>query len=280
MIANTYMVSASSIHEIMGTAKVGSVTVKQVETIADYESRESLTSTQQAELNRLVAKRDADPELPVGAKTHCKKWFKTQIYDRRKSFKSIQTDKGNIVEDEAIDLIGEYINDPFLTKEDEAQANDGFIKTRGCDCLQWDAVGDNKSSWDFDTFPLFDPKPEKKYVYQVNGYLSIYDRPNGWIAYTLMDAPDSIVHKLTEWECRDLGIPYDLDVFDRIKAHYTYSDYPIELRVKLYRFERDDEMIKAIHDRVKLCRVYIAELEKQLIADGKLPAEETTNQPQ
>ena len=276
MLYHTYMVSASAIHEIMGAAKMGSVTAKQADTIADYSGRETLTDNQEKELARLIAKRDAKPELPVGAKTHCKKWLKTKIYGREKSFSSVQTDKGNIVEDEAIKLIGEHLERPFMVKEDEAPANDGYIKTRGCDVLERDSVGDNKSSWDFDTFPLFQTEPEKGHKLQVNGYLSIFDRPMGWVAYTLMDAPGSIVHKLTEWECRDLGIPYDLDVFDKIKDHYTYSDYAIELRVKVFWFDRDDALIKAIHDRVELCRDYIKTLELKLIADGKLTNETKT----
>lgn len=270
MIAETYMVSASAIHEIMGRANMGSVTDRQAKTIADYQSREKLTDNQSEELKRLVAKRDAPAELPEGAKAHCIAWLKSKIYDRKKSFSSVQTDKGNMVEDDAIKLIGKFIGDPFLTKEKEAYADDGFIKTRGCDCLQWDAVGDNKSSWDHDTFPLFKKAPEKKYIYQVNGYASIFNRPKMWIAYTLMDAPDKIVENLTQWECRDLGIPFDMDVFNRIKAHYTYSDYAIELRVKMFHLTRDDAMIKAIHDRVKLCRTFLATLERQLIETGEI----------
>lgn len=281
MIADHFRIGCSSIHSIMGPIglthkqywemkrlqyrRMGQHDNSPVWTVNKAGKREGGLSKNMAEKLRELQRKHRYPELPAGAKTICDKWFKETVYGRKKSFKSNQTDKGDINEEEAIvDLIGPYIDSPFIRKEPETYKTDGFIQTRGCDILEPEDLYDNKCSYDTDTFPLNDEKPEQKYVYQVLGYYHLFNRRRGGIFHTLTDMPDSIVEKLTQYECRDMGIPFDLAVFDRIKKHYSYDDLPIELRVKYFPVEWDAGFIKDVHQRVVMCRDFIRTMEEKL----------------
>ena len=94
-----------------------------------------------------------NPELPKGVKTYLEDWHKEREYKRRKEFSSKYTDKGNAVEDDAIDFIGEALGLGFLMKNEE-QFNNDFIQGTP-DVIYNAVVIDNKSSWDCFTFPLY-----------------------------------------------------------------------------------------------------------------------------
>ena len=61
------------------------------------------------------------------------------------------------------------------------------------------------------------------------------------------------------------------DILEEEIRNNTYDDLPIQLRVKLYRFDFDPAFIGRVIERVKMCREYIKTLEKGLIAEGKHP---------
>ena len=108
------------------------------------------------------------------SKTYCENWLKEQLYDRKISFSNKYTSKGLIVEQESLDYIAEHLNYGLLVKNEQYFENDFLTGTP--DVILKDHLIDVKSSWSFDTFPLFESNIDKGYYYQAQGYM---DQPNG-----------------------------------------------------------------------------------------------------
>lgn len=196
-------------------------------------------------------------ELPKGAITYAENWYKEQLYSRSKEFTSKYTNKGNLVEDEAIDFIAQHFNYGYLVKNIQRFENDFCVGTP--DVLPKDEVIDNKSSWDCFTFPLFDAKIDKGYWWQLQGYMWLTNRKKSKLIYTLMDMPPAELEKLYQ---SALFLPENkerdvMEVFEAVRAQHSYSHLPANLRIKSFSFERDDEAIKQIEARVVAVRKYL-----------------------
>jgi hypothetical protein len=244
----------------MGALKAGSITQKQKEMIATLEAKEKITAKQQITLDDLITKRDAPPELPETAKTYCKDWLKEQLYERRKEISSKPMRKGNLAEDDSIALIGEYINNPLLFKNEEYLENEWMGGTY--DTKTEDTVIDAKSSWDFQTFPLFDDKLNVDYEWQVRAYMELTGLSKAKVIYCLVDLPEEMRND----EVRSLmfGGMDEEDARNKVESYHTYGNLPINLRVKSYDVAHDQEKINSVKARVELCRTYIKEVIKAM----------------
>jgi len=258
----------------IGSIMAGSVglTVPQQRKLDKYSKQISegkpLTDTQAKDNKNLIESRD-NPQLPAGSKTYCLSWLKEQIYDRRKEFSSKYTDKGNLVEDLSIEFMNEYFawvdgaEDFTSMKKNEEFFQNDFMQgtpdvTPG---KEW--VVDAKNSWSFDTFPLFDTKPDKGYWLQLQGYMKLTGRTKARLIYCLMNAP----RELIEDEARRASYKSEQTIEELIE-YYTeqlcYDDVDTELRIQWFDFELDNDAINRIEERVKMCQVFIDQEMKRL----------------
>jgi len=255
-----FKIRPSQCSKIMGTLKAGSITAKQAETIKTLQAKEKLTAKQEITLNDLITKRDAPPELPETAKTYCKEWLKEQLYQRRKEISSKYTIRGNMSEDNSIALIGEYIGNPLLYKNESTFENEYIIGTP--DVIVGDTVIDAKSSWDFQTFPLFSDKLNVDYEWQVRCYMDLCNKKKAQVIYCLNNLPE----ELQRDEVRKLvynGMSEN-EAIEKVREYHTYDGLPLELRVKSYSVEYDHNKINAVYRRIELCRKYIEAIAKTL----------------
>jgi hypothetical protein len=190
------------------------------------------------------------------ALTHLEKWMKTQIYGIEEDFSNKYTEKGEIVEDDAIDLAIEHLGLIYSTKNEEHFHNEYLKGTP--DLLHQDEVIDIKASWDPFTFPLFHkslptPKgtPNKHYYYQLQSYMALTGRKKARLVYVLCDTPQHLIEKEAMLTLN--GRDYD-ERLQELTKRMTYSHIPLEYRVKAFEIERDDKVIQAIYERVELCR--------------------------
>lgn len=188
-------------------------------------------------------------------------WLKEQIYKRKKEFTSKYTDKGLIMEDDAIDLIAEYLDLGMIFKNDTQYSNDFFTGTP--DITLKDKVIDIKNSWDCFSFPLLnDECPNKDYEWQLQGYMDLTGVNEALLIYCLMDAPESIIEQEARRECYRLGISeLDIEIYNRIADKMTYSHLPMHLRIKVFTIKRDDKAIQSAKDRVLICRDYLKSID-------------------
>ena len=104
--------------------------------------------------------------------TYLQEWTKQEVYGFRKSISSKYLDKGNAVEDDAIDYAAKKLGWLFASKNDEYFEDDFFCGTP--DVILEDKIIDIKSSWDCFTFPLFEDEiPNKDYFYQLQVYMHL-----------------------------------------------------------------------------------------------------------
>ena len=192
-----------------------------------------------------------DDLISAGAKTYCKKWLTERIYDRKEDVSSKYMDKGNIMEDNSIDFIAEYLDYGSLLKNEHFYENDFMTGTP--DLITGDGIIEIKNSWNCFTFPLFeDDIPNKGYFYQVQGYMHLTGLKKAKLIYTLMDTPEHLIEKEYRFKSSNTYMEYD-----EFKEKYLYDKIQDNFKIKIFEIDYDESVIDDIYDRVTNCRKYI-----------------------
>lgn len=212
-------------------------------------------------------------QISVGAKTYCKKWLKEKLYRRHKDIKSKYISKGNDCEEDGFTLMATELVKDMVYKNTERKSND-WVEGE-CDLFHKQIVYDNKSSWDLDTFPMYETEiPDKKYWWQLQVYQWLWDCELGKLCYTLNDATDEMVENATKWEINHDKrykiaklMVYTKDNFERLRGLYfplsekdSFIEIPDRLRIKSFEVPVDIECREKIKKHVQLCREYILTL--------------------
>ena len=155
---------------------------------------------------RLVKAKESG-ELSETTKSYCKLWLKEQLYGRKKEFSSKYTAKGNEVESDSIQFVGRMLNLGIVFKNDEYFEDE--YKCGTPDLLPMDQsnlIVDTKNSWDWSTFPLFEPKlPESDYDWQGQGYMDLAKRFEYKVVYCLSDTPEYLIEAEARRYCFNNG---------------------------------------------------------------------------
>lgn len=266
-----FKIRCSAIGKLM-TGHIG-LTDKQEEKLLEYKQREQgvfkgnpkLTLTQKMipDYQRLKDLKN-NPTLPKTVTTYLQDVKKGWLYGQKKEFSTVQTDKGNLMEDDAIDFIVEHLDIDWMALKNEKHFEDEFMKGTP-DVILQDEIIDIKCSWDCFTFPLFEDEVNQDYWWQGQGYMHLVGKKKYRVAYCLMDMPQDILSRLLNMERWKISNSHKLDeeIYDALKEKYTYSNLPLELRLKVYEFEYDFEAIKQVQKRVSLSRNYLVDLDKR-----------------
>lgn len=213
-------------------------------------------------------KKGSDYLLSVGAKTYCKDWLKEAYFGRKNVLVSKYTTKGNLVENEGIKMLSEYLNYGLLFKNEKQYEDEYFIGTPDI-VLKSDKVTiDIKSSWSFDTFPFFEQElPNKDYYYQGQQYMHQTGCTKHIVAYILSDTPSHLIESEARRYCFINGISDtigEIDINIMFEKHMSYSDIPIKDRIRIFELEYDPKCIEKAKEKVMHCREYINQLTKNL----------------
>jgi hypothetical protein len=229
------------------------------------DNRQEAIAKLQIELSELVNTKE---ELPEGVKTYCENWLKSQVemYDRRKTFTSKQTDKGNRVEGDSIDYLdfvfkwtesGEYVQKNELWKQ-----NDFMNGTADLVLPIRRKIIDTKNSTDCFTFPLFETElPDTDYWWQGQGYMELWNMEEFEVIYVLMDMPEDMIQKEAKFKLPQFYTQADYEEF---RKDYIYSNLEDWKRIKSFPFKRDREAIERVKIRVEQCQKYINSLVKNI----------------
>lgn len=189
----------------------------------------------------MVQPRSKSETLSETTKTYLQDWLKENIYGYRKEIKSKYLDKGIIMEDEAISKTIEWLDLPFVLKNEQSFEDEFFTGTP--DIVTDREVLDIKCSWDAFSFPLFEDEiPTKDYFYQLQVYMHLTGRKSARLVYVLTNTPESIT-----WET-----PHD------------YSELDKRYRIKTFEITYDAAVIEALKAKVEDARNYIHSLSKYL----------------
>ncbi len=173
--------------------------------------------------------------LSESAISHIKDYLTTEIYGYQKEIKSKYIEKGNLLEDAAIDYAIQVLDLPFVLKNETHYMDEHFIGTP--DIVADDEVIDIKCSWDCFTFPLFETEvPNDDYFYQLQIYMHLTGKRKARLVYVLMDTPEHM-----HWE-----------------RAMTYGHLDEKYRLKSFSIDYDSELITMLQMRVMAAREYIA----------------------
>ena len=228
-----------------------------------------MSDNDRIKLGSLLAKKKAiaNPKLSKTAMTLCNDWIRAKYFDQMADFHNKYTTKGTKVEPEAIKVLSGYMDRPLLVPYSGKRKSDEF-KTGMIDAWQPDYGLDVKAPYTAFTHPLFDWELQSN-IYADQGvvYCDLYDRDWWCFAYVLMDAPAEVIEKECWFEVRNRGgATITNEIYDRVKKRLTYSNQPLEKRIRLFWVKRDDERVQLIHTATELCRKYIHE---QMLSLGR-----------
>lgn len=202
--------------------------------------------------------------LSQTAKTYIEEEVLRAKYGVIKPFYSRFTDKGILVEDQAIEMAAEALELGFLMKNEERLENDFLTGTP--DVNTNTILLDVKSSWDATTFPFFATEiPTKDYYYQLQGYMELTGKTEALLVYCLVNTPLDMVEdeiKRAHWNARLLEESQELR--EEIESRHVFDHIPLGRRVKFFKVEKDEQVIEEIKDRVELCREYYNALMQML----------------
>lgn len=279
-IANSFKIRASATIELMGamgltekqTARLQELLQRSHDSDAGKDKVKPLTDNMKAEMADLLKKKN-NPELPDGAKTHCKKWLKEKLWARREEIKAKAVQKGNTKEEDGFTLMALQLNLGMVYKNTQLHQNDYIIGTD--DLFVKGVVYDNKSSWSLDTFPMFETEiPDPRYEWQINSYCDLRKCEDGVLAYTLLDADEEIVERELRWLSNDnekykkaTNMVFTKETFEVLKyayfpnAEYNYFiEIPESERIVTFPVKKDQGRVAETYKRVILCREYIKSL--------------------
>ena len=214
-----------------------------------------------SQLGRIMtSSRSKSEVLSQTAKTYVEELAKEHLFGIKKVFKSRYTDKGNEVEEQAIELTEDVLGFEFLTKNENYYQNDWIKGTP--DIITTSLVIDVKSSWSGDTFPFFESElPNKDYYYQVMGYMWLTGKKNALISYCLINTPEEIVNdeiRRTAWGKYEIE-PSEETIRD-VMAIHNFDHIPKDRRVKAFHVEYNEAVVNEMKTRIEHCRTYFNEL--------------------
>jgi len=224
-----------------------------------------LTDAQKKKFDDYIERETAPFELSDTAKSFVNENWLFNEKGFYKPLKTKFTDKGIFNEEESISLLSRVHGNFY--KKNLTRKTIGN-KTGECD-IEFKQNGkkiiiDTKNCWDALTF--MNAKPEKIYTGQGDQYLDLYEADEFWLAYTLTDCPEHLLNKEKELLFRqysdqsmsseELGLLEERmkPLFDQIERNLVYSNsklYTEEERVKIFKFERCDNRIKLMDERIE-----------------------------
>ena len=205
----------------------------------------------------MTSPRSKGEVLSQTTKSYIKELVLEHKYGIRKEINSRYLDKGNMVENESIELTERVLDLDLIVKNESYFENEFICGTP--DIIMGDTIIDVKSSWSAHTFPFFfdEELPNKDYYYQIQGYLALTGATKGIVAYCLINTPEEIVLdeiRRTSWSRHELDVTEETEA--EVRQQHEFDHIPEANRVKAYHIERNEDVIQAIYERVNECRNY------------------------
>jgi hypothetical protein len=224
---------------------------------------------------KIESEKTIDFDLSEGAKSGCTDWVRRRIYPNyRSNTQTTAMKKGDAVESDSIDYLHTHVYKDYIRQQcnQERKENEFFIGRRDHVLSnpffpEEDITIDTKNvSHQKFMLPIIIAKeiPDKRYWVQGQVYCANWGDKWFEIVYVLMNMPDYLIYLEAK---KELG--WDLDIasekYKEFKTQFIYDSVPYYNRIKRFKFQRDDEYIKKMENKVLECRRYIRHLLNELI---------------
>lgn len=222
----------SALHRIMkgGVIKQG-LTDKQAQELKELTEKIKLTDKQAETRDKLIAKRDAPPTLSAGAINEIRSIVKSDYFGYKEIVDVRELEKGIRLEGAAIAYA--Y---PNSTKNTVRLLNE-YIRGEA-DIVLDDEIVDIKIPFTVKSMPQNQEEAMKdEYVWQLRGYMWLYEKPKATICYVGMDTPTGLIRQNED------------------PIMHRFEHLPKGLRLTKISIERDLEIEKQMVEQIKLAQV-------------------------
>lgn len=182
------------------------------------------------------------------AKSAIRDIVKEDLYGFRSFTGNQYTQKGNLLEDLAIEMSGKM---RFRNYQKHVGRVENELITGECDVLDLERklIIDTKCTWDIGTHPFFADEAMEKvkkagYDVQMQAYMWLYDCEVANIDFWLFPCP---IELTKDWDDRE-------QLIDMVEA------IDIRERLTTVTIERDEAIIQKIKDKIPHCQEYYAKL--------------------
>ena len=269
------LIRCSCLGKIMTPSKGSTITEKQIEELDRLSELPKRTDKQEETYQRLLAKKNAPPDLSDTAKSYLREVYIYEKYGKDTvggSERSKYTIKGNSVEGNSIKLLNRLDNSLYSKNEDYIQNE--FIKGTPDIIVRENGtpkkIIDIKSSWDLASLlSHLDSPLDTNYYYQVMGYMALTGATEAEVCYCLVSMPDEIINSEKKRIFYLLN-PATEDneeykkAIQKLEDNMTFDEIPEYERVIRFSVQRDENVINSIYEKVKACRKWLADFEEAL----------------
>ena len=250
----------------VGNLLVGgnAITDKQLQDLQGLETRRDnpdvkpLTAKMQEKLAELTAKRDAEFEFGQTAKSYIRDCWLRAEYAYDEPVMTNEIIKGLVCEGESIGVLSRQFEGPYRYKNEEQFENEWFTGTPDIVGDEW--VEDVKTSWSLRTF-FNTEKPNPIFFAQGQVYMDLTGLSRFRLAHCLVDTPPELVAEEMKrfyfrFNC-DEENPHYLECIRKVEAMHSASVMiPEHQRIKVFEFERHEDYLATLRQRVEQARVY------------------------
>lgn len=187
------------------------------------------------------------------AKSAIRDIVKEDLYGFRSFTGNQYTQKGNLLEDLAIEMSGKM---RFRNYQKHVGRVENELITGECDVLDLDRklIIDTKVTWDIGTHPFFQDEAMEKvkkagYDVQMQAYMWLYDCEVAEVDFWLFPCPPEL---LKDWD--------DID-----QLVHLVEAIDIRERLTTVRYMRDESMIQKIKDKIPHAQAYYEKLYQERI---------------
>lgn len=202
--------------------------------------------------------------LSKTAKSHLIEVYASEIWGVEKDIVTKAIKKGRQAEEDGITLLSQ-VDKRLYIKNDERKDNNWVSGHADIVCNE--EIVDIKLSWDaFSFLPKLIEPIDKGYMYQLQGYMWLWDKPRARISYCLVNTPQNIIEGEKYRLLRGMDVvseesPEFVAAAKRLESNMTFDKIPIGLRVINKYVDRDEEIIQKIPSKVKKAREFLEELQ-------------------
>lgn len=177
--------------------------------------------------------------------------------------------KGTDMEVEGIELLSKIDKHKYSLVTENTENE--YILGR-CDvfCPEKDKIIDLKISWSVNSFLKARTTPlDKKYWYQVQGYMELYNVGNAEISFLLLNTPPELIEKekikiVNRFMIGEIDREkYELDI-ENIESAFTYSNLPLKKRHFKYRVKRELNLFEKVYKKVEKARIWLQDFDREM----------------
>lgn len=177
--------------------------------------------------------------------------------------------KGTDLELEGVDFLSK-IDKKSYKLETETTENAYLLGKCDIYCQEQSKIIDTKISWNINSFlKSRTTELDKRYWYQMQGYMELYDVDEAEVVFLLLNTPLELIEKekikiINRFIIGEIDREkYEIDI-ENIESAFTYTNMPMKKRYFKYRIKRDPQIFEKIYKRVEKVREWMQQFDKEM----------------